>query len=87
MARFTDNAGDWFKIWREDYESIVATMRSNMISDAEAGYSTYALRAQLRGIMLYEREHDEKLEKLAHMTDAEAERWCFVDLVRRGAIA
>ncbi len=82
-------ATKWFDMWYEDKQSMVSTMLKNMQSDIEAGYNPLGgcIRNQHMQIDRYMKEFDYQMEKLADKTEEQAERWCYMDLKRRGAIS
>lgn len=79
----------WFEIWYEDKQSMISTMMRNMVADIEAGYNPTGLniRKQRAEIDKYTSEFDFQMERLADKDEKAAERWCYMDLKRRGAIA
>ena len=88
MCRVTDR-DDWFDLWLEDRNSILACMVSNMASDLAAGYDYYgkSISEQRAEIDAYKAETDRKLGSFAFLTEKEVNRYCFYDMKRRGAIA
>lgn len=78
----------WFEIWYEDKQSMIATMMRNMVADIEAGYNPTGanIRGQREQIDQYTKEFDLELGKLAEKDEKQAERWCYIDLKRRGVI-
>ena len=79
---------DWFSVWMDDKESMLATMTRNMASDLSAGYNYFGdcIRRQLEQIEEYRKEFDAQLMAFADMDDVKRNRWCYYDLLRRGAI-
>lgn len=79
----------WFDMWYEDKKSLLETMIRNMVADIEAGYNPLGqnIKNQRNMIDRYEDEMNFQLEKLAEKDEKAAERWCYIDLKRRGAIA
>ena len=79
----------WFEIWFDDKQSIVEIMVRNMQSDLDAGYDPNgkSIQEQIKMIADYKQEIDERLEKFSEMEEAKINRWCYLDLRRRGAIA
>lgn len=88
MPASAPRRGQWLDMWIADKKSIVETMAKNMAADLEAGYSYYSrsIQEQKRALEEYDAEYGEQLMAFASMTDEETERWCYFDLLRRGAI-
>lgn len=86
-ARITDRS-DWYDLWYSDVHCMLDVMHSNMIADIEAGYSTTGecIKKQQRDYDNYKENIDVKLMMFAAMSDEEVNRWCFFDLLKRGAI-
>lgn len=80
---------DWFEIWFEDKTSMLDTMVGNMAADLEVGYDYFGncIRRQQEEINEYKARFDEECEKLKDMDENKANRWCYIDLKKRGAIA
>lgn len=87
MSRVTDR-NDWFELWYEDKQSIMDTMVKNMVADLNAGYDYFgkSIQDQKQEIKNYKSEFDKQMAELAIMDEKTANRWCFYDLKRRGAI-
>ena len=79
----------WFDLWFEDKTSIIETMYRNMNSDIENGYNPngYSIRFQLDTIRSYTEDFHNAIEVLKTMEEKQAERWCYYDMKKRGAIA
>ena len=79
---------DWMEIWIEDKKSIIETMYKNMQSDIDCGYDVtgLAIRRQIEEISAYTNQYHKELMAMAAMDWEKANRWCFCDLLRRGAI-
>ena len=79
---------DFEKMWVEDKQSILGCMISNMTSDLEAGYDYFgkSIKEQRGMIDAYKYQMDSEMEYLKTLTDKQAQRWCKIDLVKRGAI-
>lgn len=79
----------WYEIWYEDKRCMIGTMLRNMVADIEAGYNPVGdnIKSQRRAIDMYEQEFDFQMERLAEKDEKQAERWCYMDLKRRGVIA
>lgn len=86
MARICDT--DWLAIWIEDKNCIIDIMISNMQSDLKAGYNptSKAITDQQKTIELYKFDMNEQIKRFAYMEDSAVNRWCYYDLLARGAI-
>ena len=79
---------DWFKLWVEDKESIINTMVRNMTADLEAGYSYFGqsmVRAR-QELADYKAKYDADLDKIADMEPNKVQHWCYIQLLKAGAI-
>lgn len=78
----------WFNIWLDDKKSVLDTMVKNLMADLDAGYDyfSYSVSQQRRLIDSYKEDFDRELRNLSDMDCSKAERWCYVDLRRRGTI-
>ena len=85
MAR---NFDGYFDLWLADVDSIIETMYKNMEADREAGYhfNGASLTRQRQEIAERQADRANKLELFKTMTERDVNRWCFYDLVKRGAI-
>lgn len=81
--------GKYFRIWFEDRQSILETMKRNMLADLEAGYDPEgrSIRKQKVNIEKFEIEFEERIDQFKNMEDGKVERWCYYDLIKRGAIS
>lgn len=79
---------DWFEIWFQDKQSIMETMLKNMQSDYECGYSWWgqSLTKQRTELDEYKKKFDAQMDEFKYMSDGEVSRWCYYDLLKRGAI-
>ena len=79
---------DWFKLWVLDKQNIMETMRRNLVADLKAGYDPLGKTAtqQLENMKAYRENYEKELMSLADMSEEKAKRWCYLDLIRRGAI-
>lgn len=86
MARIADT--DYHEMWIGDKQSIIDTMYSNMNSDLNVGYDPNgkSITEQKATIDAYTRDFALQLGQFVYMTDTEVNRWCYYDLVHRGAI-
>lgn len=80
--------GQWFSLWLSDKQSIVETMARNMAADIAAGYSYFgnSIQKQKQDLEAYQKEYEDQMMAFSDMTDTQVERWCYFDLLRRGAI-
>ena len=78
----------WFLIWYADKESILSTMVRNMTADLECGYDYFGncITRQREEIAAYKEKFDAEVMSFAEKSDAERNKWCYYDLLRRGAI-
>jgi len=79
---------NWFELWFDDKESMLNTMVKNMASDLNAGYDYFGdcIKRQTEAIANYKAEFDRQLMSFADMDEGKRNRWCYYDLLRRGAI-
>lgn len=87
MARISD-CDNWFEIWIGDKRGILSCMVQNMASDLAAGYNYFGncITKQREEIEKYQKEINERLDEFKNMDDKQVNRWCFYDIVKRGAI-
>lgn len=85
--KFTQNV-DWFEIWFEDKKAMLSTMFRNMAADLEAGYNVMgnSIRRQREDIDAYQAKFDAEMDEFKKLEYADANRWCFYDLKKRGVI-
>lgn len=88
MANIKDR-DDWFDIWFNDKQSILATMVRNMADDLKAGYDYFGacITRQRQEIEDYQKAIDDQLDKFKTMDEQSVERWCFYELKKTGAIS
>lgn len=79
---------EMFEMWYADKQCMVETMRRNMADDLKAGYDPdgACITSQRREINEYQSKFDTECDFLQAMDNTAAERWCYIDLKRRGAI-
>lgn len=79
---------DWFELWVADKKSILNTMARNMAADLEAGYDYYgkSIQTQIREMDEYKAKFDADLDKVAEMDDNKVQKWCYIQLLKAGAI-
>lgn len=87
-VRMFHGRDDWFDLWHDDKQSILDTMVKNMVSDLDAGYNYFgnSISKQRVEISKYKEQFESETMSLYAMTADEANRWCFYDMLRRGAI-
>ena len=78
----------WFTMWYEDKKSIINTMAKNIAADLEAGYDPLgnSIVKQRAEMDEYIKIFDAEVELLKEFTPRQAERWCKLDMLKRGAI-
>lgn len=79
---------DWFEIWVADKKGILETMARNMAADLEAGYDYYgmSIQTQIKEMDEYKAKFDADLDKVAEMDDNKVQKWCYIQLLKAGAI-
>ena len=79
---------DWFEIWKEDREAMLNTMVRNMASDLENGYNYYGscIMQQRENIDRFKAEFEADLDRLGDMEPNKVNHWCYMRLVKLGAI-
>lgn len=80
---------DWKQMWKEDVNSMLATMCENMACDLRYGYdargkSMQEYHKQITRYMYWIQDSMNAMEK---MEEEKAQKWAYADLKRRGAIA
>lgn len=77
---------DYVEMWISDKQSIIETMICNMSDDIKAGYSPVGsiIKRELEEISAYREKYDAELLALADRKNPNY--WCYLDMVRRGAI-
>lgn len=88
MARERICDRNYITMWIEDKKSILETMIRNMNADLAAGYDPNgkSITEQQTTIRRYEFDMNEQINAFANMDEVKANRWCYYDLVNRGAI-
>lgn len=78
----------YFNMWYDDKENIIATMYSNMQDDLRVGYDPngQSITQQKADIEAYKAAYYAQLDKLATMDEKTINRWCYLDMKRRGVI-
>lgn len=82
------NGERWQDIYMADKDCMIEIMKNNMQCDLAAGYDPHgkSITEQRQMIAEYCAQYDRELEALDNMTEQQAERWCYYNLKRRGAI-
>lgn len=85
---------NWFEMWFEDKKSILETMTRNMAADLAAGYDYFgtSIQKQIEDLNEYKHRFDAEMEKLKDLStcddgEKKVNRWCYLDMKKRGAIA
>jgi len=80
---------DWFSLWCEDKESIIATMRKNMADDLAVGYNPNGMCIMRQRVMIedYQKQFDHEMEMFKYWDMPKVQHWCHIDLKKRGAIS
>lgn len=82
----------YFEMWFADKQSMIDTMRRNMVSDLECGYDPNgkSITRQREELEKFIREFKEDMEMLKSLTLTHTERkienWCRLDMLKRGVI-
>lgn len=79
---------DWFELWREDRESMLNTMVRNMTADLEVGYDYFgkSITEQREAIAEFKRNFDADMDRIGEMEPNKVQHWCYVRLLKLGAI-
>ena len=79
---------DWFEIWKEDRESMLNTMVRNMASDLENGYDYFgkSITMQREDIARFKADYEADLDHIGDMAPEKVQHWCYVRLLKLGAI-
>lgn len=87
MAKY-DKSVDWFEMYVDDKRSMLNTMVRNLAADLDAGYDWFGASSvrQRERIDEYKAEYDGALERFKGMSEEQVQRWCFYDMLKRGAI-
>ncbi len=87
MKRYDKNT-DYFKIWLDDKKALLNTMIKNMISDLEAGCDYFGenIKKQREAIRIYKHQIDTQLMIMTEFSDEKINKWCYMDLIRKGVI-
>ena len=79
---------DWFELWKADREGMLDTMIRNMKADLDAGYNYFGncIKGQRENIERFKAEFDADLDKLGEMEPNRVQHWCYIRLIKLGAI-
>lgn len=85
---------DYFEMWENDKKSVLATMHKNMAADIDAGYNPAGacIARQMADIDAFAEQFNAEFGHLQKIILAYADgprrvnRWCYMDMKRRGAI-
>ena len=79
---------DWFELWRADRESMLDTMVRNMRSDLDNGYDYFgkSITQQREEIEQFKAQYDSDMDRIAEMEPNKVQHWCYVKLLKAGAI-
>lgn len=88
MPKISDR-DDWFGIWYADKSAMLETMARNLHADLDAGYDYFgkSIQNQIQTIQAYKAVFDSEIDRFGSMDEKSVNRWCFYDLLKRGAIA
>ena len=83
------NRSDWFEIWCEDWEGLITTQSLNIKAELDAGWKWKSDRVQHEVNVLNQFQNTYRLQlgRFAEMEEKQVQRWCYYDLLRRGAIS
>jgi hypothetical protein len=75
-------------MWLDDKHSMLDTMIRNMTADLNAGYDYFgrSITNQRADIELYKIQMESEIDSFKSMSDRDVNRWCYFDLIKRGAI-
>lgn len=78
----------YFELWCADYESLIYTARKNLQADLDAGYNPNGASIQRSRDVIteFQTRYADGLEKMKGMDEKQAQRWCYLDMKKRGAI-
>ena len=89
MSDLHPDYDSWFDCWYSDKKDILSCMYHNLAADLDAGYNPLGdcIKRQRADIAAYEQSINDALMSFVNMDDKKRDRWCFYDMLRRGAIA
>ena len=79
---------DWLEVWIDDWESLIETQNRNIQSELQAGFKWTGQHVQheVKILKEFDSKYRDGLEKFKYMDEREVQRWCYFDLLKRGAI-
>ena len=79
---------DWFELWKADREGMLNTMIRNMVADLSCGYDYYgrSITRQREEIDAFKKTFDADMDKLGNMEPNRVQHWCYMRLLKLGAI-
>lgn len=81
---------NWFEIWCDDWESLIYTQSRNVQAELDAGYkwSSRHVQHEVEILNEFDSKYRNQLAKFAEMEEQgrNVNKWCYYDLLRRGAI-
>lgn len=83
------NHNSFFRMWCDDYDSMIETMVNNRNADINAGYNPLGdcIKRQNAEIEEYKEKYYQKLFDFVFFKNAEqVNNWCFIDMLKRGVI-
>ena len=89
MSSLYNSYTSLFRMWYDDHESMIETMKRNRDSDIQNGYdiSGNCIMRQNREIEEYKEKFFEQLFKFIYFDSIEqVNNWCFIDMIKRGVI-
>ena len=79
---------NYVDMWNSDKKCMISTMYKNMNADLQCGYDPLgkSITDQKNMIDNYIKEYHAILDKFVFMTDEEANKFCYYDMIKRGVI-
>lgn len=79
---------DYFAVWYQDKLSMIETMIRNMLADLDAGYDFHggSIGTQLQYVEEYYEDFRNKLKEFKDMREPDINKWCYKDMIERGAM-
>lgn len=84
-----DKNTDYITMWTQDKNNMITIMYHNMVDDLYAGYDPLGstITRELEMISTYKAEYQNQITITSRMDTATRNRWCYDDMIRRGAIS
>ncbi len=78
----------YFDMWFADKQNMIATMNRNLQADLQCGYNPNGncILNQRKAIIDYENDFLKQCEKFVDWSDKKIDRWCKLDMLKRGVI-